>query len=212
MIGFTFSALLSDAGGRPIREFTASVSAPRKLNDGRYECRVECSEADMSRRIISAYSELAYNRALSRVRYILIDRKQGVCDHQGRALWFDPPLRYPDAHAGFNGPIRGRWRSCFPPVSFVGTLVASDGSRRPYAIRIGGAIRTHWCHRFSSSLFFTDCFAKLRFAGDWPDEAYSYAFRMARKELEFWGGNFVDAVGNPITVTAPLLPQDAVSC
>jgi hypothetical protein len=95
-------------------------------------------------------------------------------------------------------------------MSFVGALVDAEGKTRPYSVRIGSPVfaRDAWRHRFWASVYFTDCFAKLRFAGDWPDEAYLYAYKMARDEIEFFG-RLVDAQGNPIKVTAPLLPVGA---
>lgn len=179
--------------------------APKQLPDGQYRCQVDCSEPEMSYTAVSDFSEQAYHDALRHVRQALIDRKQGVFDRQGRALWLDPPLRYPGSHRGFSWPVRGRWQPSFPRASFVGTLLGRDGRMRPYSVRIGSPVfaRAAWQHRFWASVYFTDCFAKLRFAGDWPDEAYLYAYRMARREIEFLG-RFVDAQGNPIKVTAPI--------
>lgn len=90
-------------------------------------------------------------------------------------------------------------------MSFVGAVMDTNGKTRPYSVRIGSPVfaRDAWGHRFWASVYFTDCFAKLRFAGDWPDEAYVYAYKMARKEIEFLG-RFVDMQGAPIKVTAPV--------
>ncbi len=210
MIGFSLDAMLTHFGGQPIRPLHVTVSAPRLQADGRFSCKVESSESQLSQHVTDEYSEAAYFRALHHIRQTLIDNKQGIFDRHGRALWFDPPLRYPGMHQGFSWPVRGRWRLSFPRASFIGTLIESDGKTRPYSVRIGSPIfaRDNSRRRFWASVYFTDCFAKLRFAGDWPDESYLYAYKMARREIEFLG-RFVDVQGNPIKVTAPLLPADA---
>lgn len=197
--------MLTHYGGEAIRPLRVTVSPPQVQTDGGFVCKVVSSEPELSQTITDEYSEVAYFRTLHHVRQTLIDRKQGVCDHQGRALWFDPPLRYPGPHRGFSWPLRGRWRPSFPRASFVGTLIDPDGKTRPYSVRIGSPVfaRDTWGHRFWASVYFTDCFAKLRFAGDWPDEAYLYAYKMARMQIEFFG-RFVDTQGNPIKVTAPV--------
>lgn len=212
MIGFSLDAILTHFGGEPIRALHIDVSAPRLRPDGCFDCTVESSEPGLSQTVTDDYSEVVYFRALSHVRQTLVDRKQGVFDHQGRALWFDPPLRYPGSHRGFSWPVRGRWRPGFPRASFVGTLIDRDGRTRPYSVRIGSPVfaRDTWRHRFWASVYFTDCFAKLRFAGDWPDEAYLYAYKTARREIDFLG-RFVDAQGNPIKVTAPI-PSINIGC
>lgn len=204
MIGFALDAVLTHFGGEPIRDLHITVSAPRSRTDGRFDCTVESSEPELSQAVTDEHSEMAYFRALNHVRQTLIDREQGVFDRQGRALWFDPPLRYPGPHGGFAWPSPGRWRPSFPRASFVGTLPGPNGLRE-FSIRIGRPRFTgpFWRSRFSVSLFYTGGLVKLRMFGDWPEEAYCYAFRIARREIGFWG-DFIDAQGNPIKVTAPI--------
>lgn len=222
MMGFSIVATLIDGRTALPRPFTATFTTPARLADGRYECSVTCSEPEFSRRVISAYSELAYNRALNRMRYGLIEHGHGLYDACERATWFDPPLVYPDRHRGFSGPLRGRWRPCMPTVSFVGHLHekigggASPFSIRgvsPFSIRIGSPRRVggRWRARFSASLFYTGNPGRMRFFGDWPDEAYSYAFRAVRREVDFRGA-FLDDEGRPITITAPVGHAGALSC
>lgn len=161
--------------------------------------------------ILSDFSEQAYHDALRHARQWLIQSGHGVADKHGRALWLDPPLYYRTRHGGFTGPVRGCRRPSMPAVSFVGKLAGPNGPRE-FAIRIGRPRFTgpYWRPRFSVSLFYSDNPVKFRMFGDWPEEAYCYAFRMARMEIGFWG-EFVDMRGAPIKVTAPL-PAVQAAC
>jgi hypothetical protein len=155
--------------------------------------------------VTSEFSELAYHDALRHSRKWLIDNGHGVANRHGQAIWLDPPLHCLSRHGGFHGPLRGRRRPSMPAVSFVGKLPGPNGLR-DFSVRIGRPRFTgpFWRPRFSVSLFYSGNPAKFRMFGDWPDEAYCYAFRTARSEIGFWG-EFVDQQEKPIKVTAPLL-------
>lgn len=204
MIAFSLDAVLTDSVGAPLRDFHLSAAAPEQLPDGRYRCQVECSESEMSCTAISDFSEQAYHDALRHARQWLLDNGCGIAGRQGQVLWLDPPLYYRSHHRGFIGPVRGTRRPSMPAVSFVGKLPGPDGLRE-FTVRIGRPRFTgpFWRSRFSVSVFYTGGQVRLWMFGDWPEQAYCYAFHRVRLEIAFWG-EFVDAQGNPIKVTAPV--------
>jgi len=209
VIAFSCNGVLIDSAGTPLRDFHLSAAAPEKLTDGRYRCQVTCSEPEMSCAAISDFSEQAYHDALRHARQWLLDNGCGIAGKQGQVLWLDPPLDYRSPHRGFVGLVRGCRRPSMPAVSFVGKLPGSQGLRE-FSIRIGRPRFTGppWRPRFSVSLFYSNNPVKIRMFGDWPEEAYCYAFRAARREVGFWG-EFVDTQGNPIHVTAPIPTVEA---
>lgn len=177
MKAFFVSAWTKSVNGR-IRPFTASVSEVRRIEHGRYTCRVDSSLFRKSKTFTSLWPDIAYNEACDAVRFSLDRRELILVNRKGREIEFVAPSLL-DTGAGR---VAKALSARFPATRFQGIAVASNGVEEKLDIRIGrvNRLKKAGSNRYRVTVFFSRYGQLGPVKGHSPDFVYTMAFQLIR--------------------------------